>query len=99
MKTLHRIGLATPLIGLTGLVFGISLIGANGLWSEYTDGERALTALLCLLTGGSVALSLSIAVDRRVDSVPWLRITAIVVLLLLSFGAALVRRNLILDGL
>jgi F0F1-type ATP synthase assembly protein I len=68
------------------------------LWREFTDGERVLTALLCLLTGASVGVSLSIAVDQRIDSVPWLRIAAIIVLLLLSFRAALVRRNLILDG-
>ena len=98
MNTTHRLGLAAPLIALTGLTFGTALIGAVGLWDEYTNGERAITAFMCVLTGLSVGLSLSIAVDRRITSTPWLRIAAIAALLLLACGGALLRRNLILDG-
>ena len=98
MRTTHRLGLATPLIGLTALTFGIALIGAMGLWREYTNGERAITAFLCLMTGLSLGLSVSIALDRRITEIPWLRIGAIGALLLLSCGVAVVRRNLILDG-
>lgn len=99
MRPTHRMGLALPLIGLTALTFGISLIGAVGVWREYTNGERAITAFLCLLTGLSLGLSVSIALDRRIIELPWLRIGAIAALLLLSCGVAVVRRNLILDGL
>jgi hypothetical protein len=99
VRTSHRLALAAPLIGLTGLTFGIVLIGASGLWQEYTSGERALTAGMCLLAGASLVLSVSIAADRRIDDVPWKRIAAIGALLLLSFGLALVRRNLVLEGL
>jgi hypothetical protein len=90
--------IAAPLVALTGLTFGISLIGANGLWDEYTSSERAITALMCTLSGLAVGLSLSIAIDRRITSTPWMRIAAIAALLVLACGGALVRRSLVLDG-
>ncbi|GIF23491.1 hypothetical protein BJ973_004102 [Actinoplanes tereljensis] len=99
MKTAHRLRLAAPLIGLTGLTFGAALIGAVGLWDDYTGGERAITAFLCLMTGLTLGLSVWIAADRRVESVPWWRIATIAGLLLLACGVALVRRALVLDGL
>lgn len=80
------------------MTFGIAVVGATGLWREYTAGERAATAVLCLMTGLGLMISVSIALSRRRDDVPWVRIAAIVVLLLLSFAAGLVRRNLILAG-
>jgi hypothetical protein len=98
VKTSHRLRLATPLIGLTGLTFGAAVIGAVGLWSQYTTAERLVTAFLCLITGLSLGLSISIAADRRITDVPWLRIATIAVFLLLSCGVAVVRRNLVLDG-
>ena len=98
MKTSHRLGLAVALIGLTGLTFGVALAGAIGLWREYTGGERAITAFLCLMTAMSLGISVSIALDRRIIEAPWLRIGAVAALLLLSCGVAVVRRNLILDG-
>ncbi|NMO52903.1 hypothetical protein HH310_17105 [Actinoplanes sp. TBRC 11911] len=99
MRPGHRVGLALPLIGLTALTFGLSLVGAVGVWRDYTNGERAITAFLCLMTGLGLGLSVSIAVDRRIVEVPWLRIGAIGALLLVSCGVAVVRRNLIVDGL
>jgi hypothetical protein len=99
VRPTHRVGLALPLIGLTGLTFGFAFIGAMGLWRDYTNGERAITAFLCLSAGLSLGISLSIAFDRRMTEVPWLRIGAIAALLLLSCGVAVVRRNLIVDGL
>jgi hypothetical protein len=98
VKTSHRLRLASPLIGLTGLSFGAALIGAIGLWSQYTNGERLITAFLVLITGLSLGISVSIAVDRRITDTPWLRIATIAVFLLLSCGVAVVRRTLILDG-
>lgn len=98
MKLSHRLRLASPLIGLTGLSFGAALIGAIGLWSSYTNPERAITGFLCLITGLSLGISISIAVDRRITDVPWLRIATIAVFLALSCGVAIARRNLVLDG-
>ncbi|OJF13106.1 hypothetical protein [Couchioplanes caeruleus] len=98
MKTSHRLRLAAPLTGLTGLSFGAALLGAIGLWSQYTNAERAITAFLCLITGLSLGISISIAVDRRITDTPWLRIATIAVFLLLSYGVAVVRRNLVLEG-
>lgn len=98
MNTARRLGLASPLVALTGLTFGTALIGAIGLWNQYTSGERAITALMCVLSGLSVGLSLSIAVDRRITSTPWLRIAAIAALLLLTCGGAILRRTLVLDS-
>lgn len=98
MTTTHRIGLAATLTAVTGLVFGTALIGAIGLWDQYTSGERVLTAVMCLLSGVGVGVALSIAVDRRITSTPWLRIAAVAVLLLLACGGALLRRTLVLDG-
>jgi hypothetical protein len=98
VKTSHRIRLAVPLIGLTGLSFGAAVIGAVGLWSQYDAAERFITAFLCVITGLSLGVSVSIALDRRINDVPWLRIATIGVFLLLSCGVALVRRNLVLEG-
>jgi hypothetical protein len=98
VNTAHRLGLASPLVALTGLTFGTALVGALGLWDEYTSGERAVTVLMCVLSGLGVGLSLSIAVDRRITTTPWKRIAAIAALLLLACGGALVRRTLVLDG-
>jgi hypothetical protein len=94
---LHRIGLAIPLIGLSALTLGVSLIGARGLWDEYSSGERFITVLMCLMTGLSLGISVAVAVDRRIDSLPWRRIIAIAVLLVLSCGVAVIRRELVLS--
>jgi hypothetical protein len=99
MKTSHRLRLAVPLIGLTGLSFGAAAIGAAGLWSQYTNPERFITAVLCLITGLSLGISVHIAADRRITEMPWLRLATIGVFLALSCGVAVVRRNLVLDGL
>jgi hypothetical protein len=98
VKTSHRLRLAVPLIGLTGLSFGTALIGAVGLWSFCSSAERFVTVFLCLITGLSLGIAVSIATDRRITDVPWLRITTIAVFLALSYGVAVVRRNLVLDG-
>jgi hypothetical protein len=98
VKTLLRWRLAAPLIGLTGLSFTLALLGAVNLWPSYTSTERTTTALLCLITGAGLALSISIGVDSRIREVPWLRIIAIAASFLLACGAALLRRSLVLDG-
>ncbi|WP_250002100.1 hypothetical protein [Actinoplanes sp. M2I2] len=69
----------------------------SGFWNEYT-AERAITAFLCLVTGLSLGISVSTALDRRIHDTPWLRLTAVAAFLLLACGITIARRNLALDA-
>lgn len=94
MTRLHRWRLAVPLFAVSLLCLGATVAGAWGYWSGDTAAERVLTVVLVALFAGSAAVSVSIGVSRPTDEVPWRRIGAIVVLLVVGWGVALLRRSL-----
>jgi hypothetical protein len=91
---LHHWRLAVPLFVVSLLCLGATVLGAWAYWSGDTTAERALTVVLVALFAASLALSVSIGLSRPADEAPWRRIGAIVVLLVVGWGVALLRRTL-----
>lgn len=94
MTRLYRWRLAAPLFVVSLLCLAATVAGAWAYWSGDTLAERTLTVVLGALFGASLALSVSIGVSRPTDDAPWRRTGTIVVLLLVGWGVALVRRKL-----
>ncbi|AEV82185.1 hypothetical protein ACWT_1169 [Actinoplanes sp. SE50] len=91
MRLSLRWRLAFPLTVLTLLLFVATAGGLWLYWEVDSPARRALTAFMCLMLGITVGISVSIAIDRRIESVPWLRMGAIVVFVALTTGVAWVR--------
>ncbi len=83
--------LAFPLIFFTLLLFVATAGGLWLYWDVDSPIRRALTAFMCLMLGITVGISVSIGADRRIESIPWLRLGAIVVFVALTTGVAWVR--------
>lgn len=94
MTRLYRWRLAASLFAVSLLCLGATAAGAWAYWPGDTAAERALTVVLLALFAGSVAVSVSIGLSRPTDEAPWLRIGATVVLLVVGWGVALLRRSL-----
>lgn len=94
MTAFMRWRLAAPLLLLSLLCLAATLIGAWAYWAVDDAAERAVTIVLAVMYAANVGISTSIGADRNLNDTPWARIGTIVLVFLLSCGAAIVRRNL-----
>jgi len=83
--------IAIPLVVLSALPFAATLLGSWVYWDQDSNGRRALTVFLAVMFALCVGISVSIGVDRRIRDVPWLRIGAVALLILLACGVSWVR--------
>jgi hypothetical protein len=94
MTAFMRWRLATPLLLMSLLSLGATLLGAWAYWSVDDAYERFLTVFLAIMFAMNVGMSISIGTDRNLDDTPWLRIGTIILFFVLACGVAIVRRNL-----
>lgn len=94
MTRLHRLRLAVPLAVVSLLCLGATVLGAWAYWSGDTVAQRALTVVLAVLFAAGLTLSVTIGVSRPAEEPPWRLVGAVVVLLLVGWGVALLRRSL-----
>lgn len=91
MSPWHRWRIAIPLTLISAVLLGATLLGAWAYWSTDNTTRNLITAFLAVMFATCFAVSMSIGLDRRIDSVPWLRIATIAVLIALACGVSWVR--------
>jgi hypothetical protein len=83
--------IAIPLILISALALGATLLGAWAYWSQDNSTQHLLTIFLSIMFILGAAISISIGVDSRIQDIPWLRIGTVVLLILLACGVSWVR--------
>jgi hypothetical protein len=91
---LVRWRLAATLAVVSLLCLGATVLGAWAYWPGDSVAERALTVVLLVLFAAGLALSVTIGVSRPSEETPWRLVGAAVVLLVVGWAVALLRRSL-----
>lgn len=93
MSVWGRWQLAFPLICLSLMMISAGLVGTITWWFDYGVLYRGLSVVICLILGGSLAVSVSIGVKPARD-VPWARIGLVFLGFLVACGVTALRRLL-----
>jgi hypothetical protein len=91
VNAFKRWRLAVPLALLSLLPLAATIIGIIAFWRDDGPARRAITVFLAVMFAACFAVALSIGLDHRMQSPPWLRIGIIAVFLLLGCGVGWVR--------
>ena len=91
MTLLKRLRLAIPLTFLSLIPLAATIVGAVAFWDNWSGTRQAMTVFLGIMFAICVGLSVSIAFDRRIESIPWLRIATVIAFIALACGVSWVR--------
>ncbi|MBB2940619.1 hypothetical protein FB565_000323 [Actinoplanes lutulentus] len=94
MTTSQRVHLAILLSFFTVVPLGAAGLGAVAFWDSWSHPWRWITIFLIVMFAVGVVFSGSIAFDRRLRSIPWLRIGAVGLFLVLGCGVTWARNTL-----
>lgn len=78
-------------VALSGLLLGLSVLGALGYWAEDPPVIRAITVFMCLIFASCVGLSISIGTVDWDEDFPWRRAVAWLLFMVLGFGVGWAR--------
>ncbi|MBG0568183.1 hypothetical protein [Actinoplanes aureus] len=87
----RRLRLAIILGFFSVLPLAAVILGAVAFWDNWSGARQAMTIFLAVMFTICVGVSISIAADKRLEGVPWLRIGTIGLFIVLACGVGWVR--------
>ncbi|WP_249997658.1 hypothetical protein [Actinoplanes sp. M2I2] len=91
MTPFKRWRIAIPLVIISAIALGATVLGAWAYWEKDTTAQHLLTVFLGIIFALCVGISISIGADRKIEDTPWLRIGTVALFILLACGVSWVR--------
>ncbi len=91
MSPLKRWRIAIPLVLISAIALGATVLGAWAYWDQDSTAQQLLTVFLGVMFTACIGIGISIGIDRKIHDTPWLRIGTVALFILLACGVSWVR--------